>query len=215
MVVTEGSLKSCRKHYRQTHHLRTAVIWLTSDCILMSDLPVQGWRAWHPNPPVPCTGRLRPPCVSSRTPPVPTRSKIPSKLSHTQQDSYKYLMDMELCVFFSQHRPHISLSLPFYFYIWLVCLIKKVNYHESFCVYTFSARIARLSLKAKKPDTGPVWWYLTVIYKWCKYLCNNRLIFLNISLMIVKFVAGFCNLVDDWKWLVETYILAGLPSQPQ
>lgn len=26
--------------------------------------------------------------------------------------------------------------------------------------FTLSARIARLSLRAKNPDTGPVWWYL-------------------------------------------------------
>lgn len=26
--------------------------------------------------------------------------------------------------------------------------------------FTLSARMARLSLRAKNPDTGPVWWYL-------------------------------------------------------
>lgn len=61
---------------------------------------------------------------------------------------------------------------------------------------TISARIARLSLSEKKPDTGPVWWYLEP----------------DKSGFIVYAGLPLPNLTIH---IAEPYILAGFPSQPQ
>lgn len=63
---------------------------------------------------------------------------------------------------------------------------------------TVSARIARLSLRAKNPDTGPVWWYL-------KQRFNSHKSSSQIKQMWLYLHATFAY----------TYILAGCPSQPQ
>lgn len=42
------------------------------------------------------------------------------------------------------------------------------------CPFTLSARIARLSLSAKNPETGPVWWYLKPRVQICMVIWTDR-----------------------------------------
>lgn len=43
-------------------------------------------------------------------------------------------------------------------------------------LFTFSARMARLSLSVKNPETGPVWWYLKPI----AHRCINILYYIRV-----------------------------------
>lgn len=149
----------------------------------MSHSPFQGWRAWHPNPPVPCTGRLQPPCVSSRTPPVPRGSKIPTNLSGTQQGSDKHMVDMELCVSPTRFT-QLFLNLSHKFDL------NNETLWRFLCLYLFCENGQTLS----QGEETRHWTSMMVsnsYIQWCKYLWNNELIFSNISLMIAKTLAVF------------------------